>query len=293
MREPYRSQFRDLICEGAGAQDVHDASAQVGYAVARPQVSDAFIDREFGRVQMHQRGFVSLLENFAGRVETILDVGCSTGGGTVALALSSVLGTAEVIGVDPNPLSVKAARIRALGYDLPADRVRFEEAAAGKRLPFADDRFQLTTCVSVLEFISSHANRVSFAAELLRVTRPTGLIYLATPNSYRVREYHTGRFLGNIRRREGYPWESLPGSIRSMFPGCRQIPITEYHVRQAFRRRHLPGASVLAPLARVLTVGLPWQRFLFYKNPGRSYLHSRDGSGSSVVDLAGHRHSDS
>jgi SAM-dependent methyltransferase len=268
MREPFKSQFRDLIKKGAGVQDVHGTTVEVGYAVTYERVSEAFLERELGRVELHSRGLVPLLENFAGRVDAVLDAGCSTGGGTVALALSPLLGAREVVGVDPNPLSIEAARVRARGYDLPADRVRFEVTTAGQRLPFPDDSFQLTVCVSVLEFISSHAERAAFAAELRRVTSPAGLIYLATPNPLRLREYHTGRLLGNLRHREGYPWESPPWAIRRMFPGCRQIPVVEYQVRHVLRRRRLPGASILAPLGPVLATGLTWMRFLFRKPSG-------------------------
>src|SRR6266446_1543850 len=102
MKEPFRSQFRELIRLGASSQDIHDASEPVGYAVASCAVGDRYIEREVGRVEAHQKSLLPLLEHFVGKVSSVLDVGCNTGGTTVALALSGVLRAEEVIGVDPN-----------------------------------------------------------------------------------------------------------------------------------------------------------------------------------------------
>jgi hypothetical protein len=50
----------------------------------------------------------------------------------------------QVIGVDPNRLSIEAARIRSQGHHLRPDRLLFKEITPGKSLPFADNRFHLT-----------------------------------------------------------------------------------------------------------------------------------------------------
>jgi hypothetical protein len=33
-----------------------------------------------------------------------------------------------------------------------------------------------------------------------------------------LRDYHTSRFLGEFRRREGFPWSPMPWAIRRKFP---------------------------------------------------------------------------
>jgi methylase of polypeptide subunit release factors len=136
MREPYLSQFRRLVQAGAGKQDIHDSKEAAGYAATSPSASEAFIVREIGRVDLHRRSLCPLLEELVGAAASVLDVGCSTGGSTVALALSEELNASEIVGVDPNRLSLLAAEERARGYDLPPERVRFLPVAPGGASPF-------------------------------------------------------------------------------------------------------------------------------------------------------------
>ncbi len=172
------------------------------------------------------------------------------------------------MGVDPNRQSIEAARIRARGYDL--ENVQFAEIEAGKPLPFSDGRFHLTVCVSVIEYVSTQEGRNALALELERVTRPGGFIFVATPNPLRLRDYHTGRFLGEFRRREGYPWSPRPWELRRMFPACRRIPLDAYRVAELLGRRGWPGARLLAPVSGLIGRLFPWQKLLFRKNGSMS-----------------------
>ena len=90
MSEPHASEFRRLIREGAGARDIHGPVPQIGFA-ERTLASDAYVAREVARVEAHRMSSCALLEAFTGRAPRILDVGCSTGGGAVAMALSPIL----------------------------------------------------------------------------------------------------------------------------------------------------------------------------------------------------------
>lgn len=259
MREPYRSQFVEAVLHGAASRDIHDSDGTGEYDAALAHgVSERFLHRELTRVEMHATSLCAPLVRRLGSATRVLDAGCGTGGTTVALALSD-LKAEEVVGIDASREAVDAGWIRAQGYGLPAGRARFEHVPAGQRLPFPDGHFDLVTCVSVLEFISTDEARRAFIAELLRVTRSGGHVYLATPNPLRAREYHSRRWFGDWRHTPGFPWSSSDAALRRMFAGCRIESMVRERLRGHPRLRKFAWA---APLAVWLS---PWQRLLARK----------------------------
>lgn len=260
MREPYRSRFVESILKGAASRDIHDSNGAGGFDSSLScGVSDRFLQRELTRVDMHAHSLCAPLVRRLGQVARILDAGCGTGGTTVALALSA-LHAQEVVGIDASLEAVEAGRLRAEGYGLPAARTWFEHVPVGQRLPFPDGYFDLVTCVSVLEFISDEPARRAFIAELLRVTRSGGHVYLATPSPLRLREYHSRRLLGDWRRRSGYPWSSTATGLRRMLDGCRIESLSAERLRRHPRWHRLGWA---APVIGRL---MPWQRVLARKD---------------------------
>ena len=237
MHEPYLAEFKRLIRAGAATQDVHDVATNEDLAAAHRTVSDAFIKREVERVATHQRSLTPLLEATVGRATRILDFGCGTGGTTVALALSS-LGAEEIIGIDANVRALEAATVRAAGYSLAPPKVRFLALLVGMSLPFPDGHFDLVTAVSVLEFITQTHLRKCTVAELRRVVRPGGFLYIATPR-VGIREYHSRRLLGDLLRSPGLPWSSPPWEVASWTDGWERVSLT-------------------TPLALRVTARLPW-----------------------------------
>lgn len=260
MNEPYRSQFVEAVLRGAASRDIHDSDGVGEYDAALAHgVSERFLQRELSRVEMHASSLCAPLVRRLGGAARVLDAGCGTGGTTVALALSG-LNAEEVVGIDASREAVDAGRIRAQGYDLPTGRVRFEHVPAGQRLPFPDGHFDLVTCVSVLEFISGEPARRAFVAELLRVTRSGGHVYLATPNPLRPREYHSRRWFGDWRRTSGYPWSSSNSALKRMFVGCKVESMVRERLRLHPRLNKLAWAAPLAMWAS------PWQRLLAHKS---------------------------
>lgn len=264
MRETYRRQFVALLNEGAAVQDIFDSPVGMGYAVPH-RASNKFAQRELARVDHHRKNACWLLEEYVGRVERILDVGCGTGGFSVAMALSPILRPMQVVGIDASRLAVEAGQVRAAGYDLPSGLVSFLGCSPGDRLPFEDDYFDLTVCTSVIEFVTSKRARTELIMELGRVTRPSGYVYISTPNPLRLYEHHSRRFLGDYFHRAGYPWATRPWEFSRLFSSWQEIPVTKYHRRKLEERL---GAHPLIPdeVIRAISWIAPWQNRLFHKH---------------------------
>jgi SAM-dependent methyltransferase len=111
------------------------------------------------------------------RVREALDVGC--GVGHWGRLLSGVLPEqARVTGVDRDPFWIEKAKERAQAR---GQEGRFHYlVGVAEQLPFADDSFDLVTCQTVL--IHARDPRATIA-EMIRVTRPGGLIAVAEPNN--------------------------------------------------------------------------------------------------------------
>jgi SAM-dependent methyltransferase len=259
VKEPYRSQFADLIRRGAGTLDIHDAEVETSFTM-EIEAPDVLIQREIDRVDVHCNSLNPLLESVVGPVERVLDFGCGTGATTVAIALSTKLGAREVIGLDPNEFSLEAAIVRARGYDLSEEKCSFRAIGVGQSLPYDDESFDLVTCVSVIEYVHRLEDRHTLVAELERVTRPGGHVVLITPNPLRVRDYHTKRLLGDWRRADGYPWASPPWQLARMFKHSELIPARAHQVEQGLRRRGMPVTWLPQSVASLLGFALPWQK---------------------------------
>jgi SAM-dependent methyltransferase len=110
------------------------------------------------------------------RGSCVLEVG--TGSGVIANALVEATGAAgSVTSVD-----VVDERLRGEGY-------RFVQVR-GTILPFADGSFDIVVSNHVMEHVGDNGEQTRHLAEMGRVLRPGGLIYLAVPNRWALREPH-------------------------------------------------------------------------------------------------------
>jgi SAM-dependent methyltransferase len=106
---------------------------------------------------------------------TILEIGCSTGVNCMALKRQFPL--ADVIGLEPEPEAVNAARATFL--PLVSDgTLRFVQGV-GERLPLDPESVDLILCHTVIEHVADVAQVI---AEMSRVLRRDGVVHLEAPN---------------------------------------------------------------------------------------------------------------
>jgi SAM-dependent methyltransferase len=152
-----------------------------------------------------------------------------------------------------------------MSYGLSTERVQFQKITPSIGLPFPDESFDLATCVSVLEFITEPKQRSYLGAELVRIVKPSGYIFLATPTPWRLREFHSRRFLGHFLHRDGYPWSSTPSAIAKIFASCDRIATEAFQISFGLQHRGLPAINLPSRLASPMAWCLPWQKHLFQK----------------------------
>jgi 2-polyprenyl-6-hydroxyphenyl methylase/3-demethylubiquinone-9 3-methyltransferase len=118
------------------------------------------------RVDAHWGGDGASFRPLAGK--RALDVGC--GAGLLAEPLARL--GAAVTAIDAAPENIAVARAHVEGQGLSIDY-----RAVG--VETLDERFDLVTCVEVIEHVADPA---AFVANLVRVLAPGGLLILSTPN---------------------------------------------------------------------------------------------------------------
>jgi ubiquinone/menaquinone biosynthesis C-methylase UbiE len=138
----------------------------------------------------HERFAAQIVQQLRGltgstKYRRVLDVGC--GMGDLVLAFSKRASIA--VGIDPDPLFIKAAKLKA-AY-LQRKRARFVRARA-ECIPFSDDYFDLVLSNTTLEQVMSVEKSL---AEMARVLKPGGWMYIVAPNYFWIWEGHYMLFM--------------------------------------------------------------------------------------------------
>jgi SAM-dependent methyltransferase len=173
----------------------------------------------------------------------VLNVGCGTGGFNLVAEEAG----ARAVGVDAD---AEAIAICALKQDKGGSA--FVRAAA-ERLPFADGSFDVVYCFSSIEHVESVEESV---AEMVRVTRRGGLIYVHTPNAWSWYEGHYKLLwvpflpaaLGRLYlRARGRPREYL-ASLRRLTPGAMRRAFARAGVSDLRFHDDAPARESVGPL---------------------------------------------
>jgi len=173
----------------------------------------------------------------------ILNVGCGTGGFNLAVEEAG----ARAVGVDAD---AEAIDICALKREKGGSA--FVRAAA-ERLPFPAETFDVVYCFSSIEHVESVEESV---AEMVRVTRRGGLIYVHTPNAWSWYEGHYKLFwapflpaaLGRLYlRARGRPTEYL-ATLRRLTPAAMRRAFALAGVRDLRFHDDAPARESVGPL---------------------------------------------
>src|SRR5215213_3231976 len=153
-------------------------------ALLEAQRSDWWDSANFDKWKSHYiseypRGFFILGQlsryapEFVSEGARVLDVGCGDAGVPIAFAEAG----AEAFGIEPFEKSVERGAVRASEHGV---RVSLHTGVA-EALPFPDATFDLVMMDNVLEHVE---DREKSLAEVKRVLKPRGLLYLVTPKPF-------------------------------------------------------------------------------------------------------------
>lgn len=179
----------------------------------------------------------------AGKV--IIDVGC--GGGLFAEEVAGL--GASVIGIDPAPGAIAAARKHAAGAGLAIDY----RTGSGEHLPADDACAEIVYCVDVLEHV---ADLDAVVGEIARVLKPGGLFLFDTINRTRLSN------LVLIKLCQDWPLTAwMPRDLHDwnqfITPAELRDVLARHHLREDGLTGLTPGASppALIPLMHQVKKG--------------------------------------
>ncbi len=177
--------------------------------------------------------------------ETIIDVGCGTGIFTIDFLAAGC----QVVGLDiSRPMLAMAVR-KAAGQSFSAVEGDM------RQLPFKDGVFDKAVSVTALEFITEAKEAID---ELFRITRPGGVVVVATLNSLspwaqrRQVKTHRGQrhILENAFYRSGQEllaFSALPGITRSVVHFSKDDEASAaVEVERKGREQHLETGAFVA-----------------------------------------------
>jgi ubiquinone/menaquinone biosynthesis C-methylase UbiE len=157
--------------------------------------------------------------------QTVLDLGSSAGGLSVALAQAGL----DVQGVEPSAAGVAAAQMRARRCGVATASF---QVGVGESLPFGDRRFDLVASIAVLEHVQDVERVVQ---ETFRVLKPGGHAYFEVPNYlFPLEPHYKIAWLPMMPKRIGKLYAKLRGGSPGFLDELNYMNI--WIVRRAFRR---------------------------------------------------------
>ena len=177
----------------------------------------------------------------------LLDAGCGAGEHAIEL-VPRVLPDGRIVGVDTSRELVDRARAAAGAAGVPVDFL----VADIRDLPFADSEFDAVRSERVFQHLEP-ADGPLAAAELLRVTRPRGVVQLSDPNHFQTAFTATDRELARCLVVEGRTTSRHPDAglhLHALLHRAGAVDVT-VEVRP-LRIRDLAAFDTLQELGRTL-----------------------------------------
>src|SRR4051812_26938403 len=232
-------------------------------ASAKAWIADMGEQGDFGRRYVLDP--IMLPRALARSPKRALDIGCGEGRFCRMLKRHSI----DVIGVDPTPKLLEAARAR------DADGAYLE--AIAERLPFDDNAFDLV--VSYLSLIDIPDIEAAIP-EMARVLAPGGALLIANLNSFNTACCDTGWIKDSAGRSLYYPIDNYLEE-RSMWTAYRGIRIRNHHrplstymralldagLRLSYFDEPLPSANAM-PKKAASYRRAPWFLVMEWVKPG-------------------------
>lgn len=184
------------------------------------------------------------IPEFDTRDARILDIGCGDAGVPIAFAHAG----ARAVGLEPAAPNVVRGSVRVRDHGVPVRLAR----GVGEALPFPDAAFDLIVLDNVLEHVD---DRDATLAEIRRVLKPDGILYLVTPKPLSLQSllsdphYHTPALVLLPRRWQRWIIE------RRLGPG-------EYQVGRIPTRRWLRRALLRHGFRSLIPPRELWVRYV-------------------------------
>ena len=220
----------------------------------RPQSDRDVVDRVDSYVRQEDqyrekvRFLLHTLSQRGVHPQTVLDLGSSAGGLSVALAQAGL----NVEGVEPSAAGVAAAQMRARRCGVATASFR---VGVGEALPYENRRFDLVASIAVLEHVQN-VDRV--VQETFRVLKPGGYAYFEVPNYlFPFEPHYKVAWFPMMPKRIGKLYAKLRGGNPGFLDDLNYLNI--WIVRRAFRRAGFVGLQDLyAPYLAGKAAGAPW-----------------------------------
>jgi len=136
-----------------------------------------YTSRSYRRLkeESNEEGRLSRLEslniNFHNKNHCI--IGAGTGG--LALVLNKKYNS-QVFGIEPNQEALNIIKIKCNLNNIPENNFKL---AYAENIPFKNNQFDFIHCHTVLEHVKNVSKSID---EMIRITKPSGHIYINTPN---------------------------------------------------------------------------------------------------------------
>lgn len=226
-----REQAKAVAASAAYRDFVEMVRAKTPWRFKDPEGLEIFLRG----VDHHLLHFVpKLLDTMDREARTVFEFGCGTG--SAAIALMMVFPEARCHGVDIDATDVAIAVARAKLYGV-GDRCAFERIDEGARLSEPDDRYDLCTCCSVLEYVTNVAVRRQCVQEMARIVAPGGSLFMTVPNRLYPIEIHS-RKLG---------WNYFPTLLKARIIGSDVWEIKKLARPHAFELYNTRFRQLLTP----------------------------------------------